>query len=125
MIQLSRFIIVGLANTALGYAVIFSCMYLVGFSPELSNAAGYSVGLISSYFLNRQFTFRSTHERGVEFVRFAIVFISAFMVNFAVLIVLVRFLAVHNFLSQVIAGIFYIGVTYFLNKHYVFRAAKG
>jgi putative flippase GtrA len=124
MSQLSRFLIVGVANTGLGYAVIFACMYLAGLNPELSNAAGYAVGLISSYFLNRHFTFRSTQPRSVEFVRFVMVFLASYTANLAVLIVLVRALAVHASLSQVIAGIVYIGTAYILNKHYAFSASN-
>lgn len=124
MNQLSRFLLVGVANTALGYAVIFGCMYLAGLSPELSNAAGYTVGLLASYFLNRHFTFRSAQRRSTEFARFALVFLTAYTANLAVLIVLVRALAVHAGLSQVIAGVIYIGTAYLLNKHYVFRSSE-
>jgi len=124
MNQFSRFLLVGVANTALGYAVIFACMYLVGLSPELSNVAGYVVGLLVSYFLNRHFTFRSAQRRSTEFVRFALVFLTAYSANLAVLIVLVRALAVHAGLSQVIAGIIYIGTAYLLNKRYVFRSSE-
>jgi len=124
MNQFSRFLLVGIANTALGYAVIFACMYLAGLSPELSNAAGYTVGLLASYFLNRHFTFRSAQRRSTEFVRFALVFLTAYTANLAVLIVLVHALAVHAGLSQVIAGVIYIGTAYLLNKHYVFRSSE-
>ena len=121
MSQLKRFIIVGVTNTALGYVIIFACMHLAGLSPELSNATGYLVGLIGSYFLNRHFTFRSNQQRRGEFTRFAIVFVTAYTVNICVLVVLVRLLGFHTDISQFIAGSFYIGTTYFLNKHYVFR----
>jgi putative flippase GtrA len=124
MNQLSRFLIVGIANTVLGYAVIFSCMYLVGLSPELSNAAGYLVGLLVSYFLNRNFTFRSSGRHSTEFLRFTIVFLTAYTGNLVVLIFLVRILGAHAGLSQVIAGVIYIGTAYLLNKHYVFRSSK-
>ena len=124
MNQFSRFLSVGVANTALGYAVIFGCMYLAGLSPELSNAAGYAVGLLFSYFLNRHFTFRSAQQRSMEFVRFGIVFLVAYTANLAVLTVLVRTLEVHGGLSQVIAGVIYIGTAYLLNKRYVFRSSE-
>jgi putative flippase GtrA len=121
MILFSRFLIVGVANTVLGYAVIFTCMYPVGLSPELSNAAGYAVGLIASYSLNRNFTFQSLQRRSTEFVLFLTVFLSSYTANIFILIFLVRVLAVHPGLSQVLAGIVYIGIAFTLNKRYVFR----
>lgn len=124
MNQFSRFLSVGVANTALGYAVIFGCMYLAGLSPEISNAAGYAAGLLLSYFLNRHFTFRSAQRRNAEFLRFGIVFLVSYTANLAVLTFLVRTLEVHGGLSQLIAGVFYIGTAYLLNKHYVFRSSQ-
>ena len=124
MNQLSRFLLVGVANTGLGYTIIFSCMYLAELSPELSNAAGYMGGLLASYFLNRHYTFRSTQQRSTEFGRFAITFLLAYTVNLIVLIVLVRVLAVYAGLSQVIAGVIYVSTAYLLNKHYVFQASE-
>lgn len=124
MSQLSRFLVVGFANTVLGYAVIFGCMYLGGLTPESSNVVGYLVGLLVSYFLNRHFTFRSVQRRGTEFVRFVVVFITAYTANLIVLVVFVRALGTHAAVSQVIAGVIYIGVAYLLNKHYVFHSTK-
>jgi putative flippase GtrA len=124
MNQFSRFLLVGLANTALGYAVIFGCMYLAGLSPELSNVAGYAVGLLASYLLNRNYTFRSAQRRSTEFGRFVVVFAAAYAANLGLLIILVRKLAVNAGLSQVIAGILYVVTAYLLNKHYVFRSSE-
>jgi putative flippase GtrA len=124
MKQFSRFLLVGFANTALGYAVIFGCMYLGGLTAELSNAVGYLVGLVVSYFLNRHFTFRSARRRSTEFVRFVIVFLTAYTTNLLVLIVLVRGLEIHAALSQVVAGAAYIGTAYLLNKRYVFHSTE-
>lgn len=124
MNQLARFILVGIVNTGIGYGVIFGCMYLVGLAPELSNVIGYLIGLVASYFLHRNYTFRSTQRRRTEFIQFVLVFLVAYAANFAALIVLVRTLAVHAGLSQVIAGVFYVGTAYLLNKHYVFRSAN-
>jgi len=124
MNQFSRFLLVGVANTALGYAVIFACMYLAGLSPELSNAVGYLVALVVSYFLHRHFTFRSARRRNTEFVRFVIVFLIAYTANFIVLVVLVRGLGIHAALSQVVAGVVYVGTAYLLNKRYVFHSTE-
>lgn len=122
MKQLSRFVLVGALNTLLGYAVIFGCMYIGGFSPELSNLAGYGVGLTTSYLLNRSFTFASRQRVGHEAVRFFAVFLAAYAVNFATLLVLVRLAGVHPGVSQILAGIVYVGAFYLMSKHFVFAS---
>lgn len=121
--QLARFLVVGIVNTGVGYGVIFACMYLAGLSPEASNMIGYMIGLVAAYLLHRNFTFRSTGRRDAEFARFVSVFLIAYTANLGVLIVLVRVVAVHAGLSQVIAGVVYVGTSYMLNKYYVFQSA--
>ena len=121
MNQFSIFLLVGVANTALGYAVIFACMYFAEMSPERSNVAGYAAGLLVSYILNQRFTFRDVQRRGTEFVRFILAFLVAYTVNLVMLIVLINVLMVHAALSQVIAGGGYIVIFYWLNKYLVFN----
>lgn len=121
MNQFIRFISVGMINTGLGYGIIFACMYLADLSPELSNAIGYMTGLVASYFLHRGYTFRSTQHQNTEFIRFIVVFLICYSANLLSLITLVRVLGVHSGISQIIAGIIYIGASYLLNKFYVFR----
>jgi putative flippase GtrA len=121
MMQLLRFLIVGAANTLLGYIVIFGCMFMAEFSPELSNALGYMLGFFSSYFLNRYYTFRSNQKRVSEFSRFALVFLIAYLCNIIVVILLYRFFNIDAIISQIIAAIVYISMSYILNKIFVFR----
>jgi putative flippase GtrA len=125
MRQFSRFLIVGVVNTALGYAVIFGCMFLMGMSPELSNATGYMVGLTISYFLHRYYTFKSLQRRGNEFVRFVVVLLVAYTANLVVLVIQVRIMGVHEGVSQIIASVVYVGIAYMLNKYYVFLSDEG
>jgi putative flippase GtrA len=66
-----RYLLVGLLNTGLGYAIIFGCMYGLGLSPVLSNALGYGLGMSISYFLNRSFTFRAKHTDKTTVAKFA------------------------------------------------------
>jgi putative flippase GtrA len=123
--QLLRFLVVGAANTTLGYIVIFGCMYIADFSPELSNALGYMLGFVSSYYLNRNYTFRSSQRRVSEFSRFAFVFLFAYMSNIIVVILLYRFFNIDAISSQIVAAIVYILMSYLLNKIYVFRSYNG
>ncbi len=124
MNQFVRFLLVGFANTLLGYGVIFSCMYLGRLTPEISNVIGYLFGLVVSYFMHRHITFRSVRRRTSEFVRFVIVFLVAYAANFVVLVVLVRGLGGHAALSQIVSGAVYVGTAYLLNKRCVFHSSK-
>jgi putative flippase GtrA len=123
MKQFSRFIVVGMLNTAVGYAVIFGCMYAAGMGPELSNVAGYAVGLAVSYVMNRTYTFGSKQEPRREIVRFLVVFGLAYGANMLVLLALVRGSGMNAAVAQVVAGVAYIAVSYVLSKFYVFREA--
>lgn len=116
----SRFLIVGAFNTCFGYAIIFSAMYGIGLSPEMSNILGYAVAVVASFALNRTYTFKSTGRAPGEMGRFLAVFGVAFSANLIVLHVLVRILLVHEAVSQLLSGVVYVGLSYFMNKRFVF-----
>ena len=118
--QLFRFVLVGVFNTAIGYAIIFGCMYLLGMSPVVSNAAGYLAGLAISFTLNKVFTFKSKAKSGAELGRFLAAFLVAYLANLGALLACLR-LGLHAGWSQVVAGVVYIAATFLLNKFYVFR----
>lgn len=121
MKQFFRFLTVGMLNTVLGYCVIFACMYLVKMSPESSNITGYLVGLVGSYVLNRKYTFNSKQHRRSEISRFLAVFVVAYASNFAVLVILIHSIGMHEGTSQVLAGIVYVVASFIMNKYYVFK----
>lgn len=119
-----RFATVGVLNSAVGYAVIFACMYALGMDAVTSNVVGYAVGLALSFVLNRTFTFGSVSAALPQALRFAAIFVLAYVANLGVLLALTKLLTVHEGLSQVIAGIAYFLLSFFLSKHYVFRPSS-
>lgn len=120
-----RFLAVGVFNTLLGYSVIFTCMYFAEMSPEISNVAGYAVGLVASYVLNRKYTFNSTQKRRSEILRFLGVFIFAYGANFSILVILIHKMGIHVGVSQVLAGLVYVVASFVMNKYFVFKAFVG
>jgi len=118
--QLLRFAAVGVLNTAVGYAVIFACMYLAGLSPVASNVVGYACGLVVSYTLNRTFTFRSVAGKKREIVRFLSIFMVAYLANIGALMLLIDHVGMHKGWAQLVAGAIYTGLFYLLSKYYVF-----
>jgi putative flippase GtrA len=84
-LQFTRFVAVGLLNTAVGLLVISSMLYFAGASALFANITGYAVGLTVSFVLNRNWTFRGAHSVWRSAVRFLAVFVVAYAVNLAVL----------------------------------------
>jgi len=121
MKQFFRFFAFGVFNTILGYVVIFSCLYLIRLSPETSNVIGYSVGLISSYALNKKYTFGSVQSERFEKLRFLLVFAFAYSLNFIALVILIHKINIDECVSQILAGIVYSLISYNMNKYYVFK----
>ena len=107
-----------------GNFVIFGCMYLAKISPEISNVAGYAVGLIFSYVLNKNYTFGSVQSKRGEILRFLTVFAFAYALSFISLLIFIHKLNIHESVSQILAGIVYTVMFYILNKFYVFRDAN-
>jgi len=122
MKQLVRFLLVGAFNTVFGYCIIFFCMYVLKIAPEASNIVGYAIALGVSYALNRKITFESSEKRTGEILKFLLVFLLAYSANLLALVFLFRVLHLEKGVSQVLAGIFYVGVSFVMNKYYVFKA---
>jgi putative flippase GtrA len=119
----TRYLLVGLVNTGIGYFIIFLCQYGLNLPPELSNALGYGLGMMISYTLNRTFTFGNPPTTRVMALRFAVVNGIAYLLNLGMLVLLLR-VGVHAGLSQVLAGGVYVAASFLVNKHYVFRAGN-
>ena len=54
-----KFILVGIANTLFGTAIMFLFYNLLHFNYWISSASNYIFGSILSYFLNKYFTFKN------------------------------------------------------------------
>ncbi|CAN0617400.1 GtrA family protein [Burkholderia multivorans] len=107
--------LVGVANTAIGMTVIFVLMAL-GVPPVPSNAAGYALGLLTSFHLNSRITFRVATSRG-NLVRFLVVAAVAYAGNLLVVIAVLRLTASPH-LAQ-IAGIpVYLAIGFLANKYW-------
>lgn len=71
-ITMLKFILVGVANTLVGTAVMFIFYNVFHFDYWISSASNYIVGSILSYFLNKYFTFKKQNQSVKEIVLFII-----------------------------------------------------
>ena len=121
--RLFRFGLTGLANSAVGWAVIFGGLW-AGLGDFAANAAGFGVGLVLSFTLNRRFTFGVTGAVGVrEVARFLAAFAVAYAANLAVLDVARDALGNGNPLAQLPAIGAYVVIFFALSQFFVFRPA--
>ena len=111
-----RYIIVGLANTAMTAVVIFGLMHAgVGIYP--SNATGYVVGIIFSFVMNAKFTF-STTLSPLRFIKFVSTCVFCYILN--IIAMKVFFIVIPNaiYTAQVVGMIIYTTAGFILNKYW-------
>jgi len=98
-VQLLRFLTVGVVNTLLTLGIIYLLMHL-GIDYRIANAAGYVIGFIVSFVLNRNWTF--THSGGwlASFARWVVVAAVAYGGNLATVVLLHQWLGVDARLAQ-------------------------
>ena len=79
-----KFILVGVANTLFGAAVMFLCYNLLHLGYWVSSAANYVFGSILSYFLNKYFTFRNKEKGAGVVLRFTVNITVCYLVAYGV-----------------------------------------
>lgn len=120
-LSLARFAAVGVANTLLGYGVIVLLHHGFGASPLLANVGGYAVGGLSSYLLNRRYTFASSRPHAEALPRFALTAGGCFALNLVVLAFCLSVLALPVALAQAFAVGSYTLAFYLASRLLVFR----
>jgi putative flippase GtrA len=101
--------------------VIFGGLW-AGLGGLVANAAGYAVGLVLSFTLNRRFVFGVTGAvRPREVARFLGAFAIAYGANVAVLFAAQRVFGADSALAQLPAIGAYIAIFFTLSQFFVFR----
>jgi len=117
-----RFVLAGLLNTALGYAVFLGLHWGLGLDARPANAAAFAAALAQSLLLNRWYVFRGARMSGIAVLRFSLAFGLAYGLNFLLLSVLLA-QGVPGALAQVPAMVAYTVTFYLINRLWVWRAA--
>jgi putative flippase GtrA len=121
LLQLSRFLFVGIANTLVGLAVIFAAKALAGAGDLAANASGYAVGLVLSFTLNRNWTFRDRGRLSPAALRFLLAFALAYLANLATVFGLRDLAGVDSYVAQAAGVIPYTALFFVASRVFVFR----
>jgi putative flippase GtrA len=117
----SRYLLVGIINTIVGYGIIFSLMF-IGISPEISNIIGYAIGIMVSYTLNKVYTFQSKAHPKKEFPKFVLSLLTSYGLNFLTLVLCIHILKINPYISQIISGAVYTLSGFVFLKYFAFRS---
>lgn len=118
--KLLRFVIVGIFNTVIGLVIIFAAKALFSFGDLPSNVLGYGVGLLVSFFLNRNWTFQHNGKIFPACLRFSIAVALAYSLNLATVFGLRDGAGINSYLSQAAGVIPYTVFFYLASRYYVF-----
>ena len=116
-----RFLVVGAANTLVGLMVIYACKWLFRLDDVTSNVIGYLIALANSFFLNRAWTFTNTGPVLPAMIRFLGVFVIAYLVNLATVMLAIDLLRVNAYLAQACGIAPYTIVSYLGSRYFAFR----
>ena len=86
--QFVKYCMVGVLNTLVCLGTIFICKSLFGINPYVSNALGYTVGVLNSFLWNRRWVFRSHGRYSREAIRFMLGCGLCYLAQLAVVMVL-------------------------------------
>ena len=113
-----RYNLVGVANTLVGFSIVFSLMFF-GLSAVESNMIGYAIGAILSFYLNSKYTFKSKLS-GLLALKFFGVLAVSYLLNFLVLKWLMS-AEVEPYMAQLISAVVYTFSSFVFMKWFVFQ----
>ena len=113
-IEILKFCAVGLVNTLVTLTTIFF-MGVFGFSAVISNAVGYTFGVATSFFLNKNWTFVGGRLTYFKICKFILAVCTCYLTNLVVLLAMLpRF---PTFIAQV-SGVCVYSVLFFCSLRY-------
>ena len=123
---LLKFVIVGIANTLLGSAVMFAMYNLLHCSYWASSAANYIVGSVLSFFLNKHFTFQNQSKDISVVIKFIVNIVACYLLAYGIAKPMVYYLLqnssekVQDNLSMLVGMIFFVGFNYIGQRFFAF-----
>jgi putative flippase GtrA len=120
----ARFAAVGLSSNALFYFLYLVLAAGFGLRPVLAATVGWMVGLTISFLSNRSWTFGHTGPRAPAFLRYGLLYATAYVLNILLLVLLVDQAGLPDELVQGVLIVVF-GLSLFVGQRYwVFRPGE-
>jgi len=125
VLQFLAFCSVGVANTALDFAIFMALAVGLGMNAIIANVISFSCGALCSFLLNGRFTFaigRTQDARPMRPLRFAIVTLAT--LGLSTLVLKFAALALPLPLAKLVSVVASLGFGFPLNRYWVFGPVK-
>lgn len=118
--QLIKFGFVGIGNTVLTI-LFFNVFVFFNMNYLISNMIAYLIGMLNSYYWNKNWVFKANQSNREVFYKFIIVNVLVLGINNLVLHFGVTMLQVSPFVSQMMGTAVGMGVNFLLNRMWTFK----
>lgn len=125
-----KFLIVGVINTVVGTAVMFTAYNVLHLSYWLSSASNYVIGSIVSYVLNKHFTFQNKERSMKVVLKFVLNILLCYLLAYGI----AKPLAMKLFIGMAVeiqenaamfAGmVLFVGFNYIGQRYFAFRTKE-
>jgi putative flippase GtrA len=102
-----------MVNTLIGLMAIYALMFIFGADAAFANVIGYAVGLVTSFTLNRMWTFNSTQPVSHVLPKYALTAILCYFLNLGVVLMSTIYFSANPYLAQLL-GVFIYTVCMFV-----------
>lgn len=120
--SVSKFLLVGVANTLFGLLVIYALKWFLGMGDAIANLLGYLCGLSLSFLLNSRWTFRYSGPQLPALVKFLVVIGLAYGLNLVTVLGVIRILHVDTYLAHLLGIPPYTIFSYLCSRFLVFKS---
>lgn len=118
--QFLRYALVGIAAAVGHYGTLIGLVETGAAGAVAASLAGFVVGGVISYVLNRRFTFESDRSHGGAVPRFAVIAVAAFLMTGALMWAFTAFTPLHYLLAQLVTTGIVLVWTFFANRFWTF-----
>ena len=118
--QKIRFIVVGCINTMVGYIAFISLVFL-SLQYIVANLFATIIGVTTSYYLNKYYTFKRYKKSVEELFRFVLVYLISFVISNLILYALIDLLLISPYKAGSINIFFVTMISWFGHKYFSFK----
>lgn len=122
-----KFILVGIANTLFGAAIMFIFYNLLQFNYWISSVSNYVFGSILSYFLNKNFTFKNKNKDKKILCKFVVNILICYLMAYGCARPAVHFIlskypeSIQDNVAMLVGMVVFVGLNYIGQRFWAFK----